>query len=732
MKIYILLIFSFIYSNIQNSEIEYLIYTSNTFSDHAERISNLYQNQIESKLSLNTQILFSENISPEELSEYLYNEENNYVNTNDEFNNLQYLLIIGDENIINPLFYLGSIPSDDYFSSKNQNTNIIPNPKLVTGRILINEPTSFSQIENIENYILNPEQGKWKSELLLFCDDQFKSGKTVREEKWHTLHSNVIYNSLKSNLNISCLYGPDFNRQQSLDWYTQPEFTDKLIDKINNGVSFINYIGHGTSEVLSDEHILSLSDIDRINISNNKLPVWVVGTCSFGNYINENCLAEKILENNNVGIAVISTTGGVSYQANFNYLKDFFINNLKNYLENLDSNTRLGDLFFNSKNSISSSYTFHLFGDPAIPIILPKLNQNLINDEISSINIGASNNISISESGNSFLKVYDKDKNKNKKYFHCLGCDNYDSNDSCYTYPNIVGNCEIADSIEYTIPGNTLFQGETNSNNIEFIIPIDSDENNLATLKLHNDGSNTLQSVFEINMVINNDSDLFSDQEGPNIQIFQNGMEILEGSTIYSPYNILIEIDDELPINLSGLNYHNIRFWIDDDQINSIILNDNFNYYNDSNSTGYINMIIPENIIENNEHTINIEAWDILNNQNTLSYEVNFSTNENISNVYNFPNPFREKTFFTFIYSGLETIDVQIEIYTLNGKIIMQLEENNLISNGNHFYKIPENGWNGKNKFGNKIANGTYIYYLKIETENEIIHKGLYKITKLE
>ena len=31
----------------------------------------------------------------------------------------------------------------------------------------------------------------------------------------------------------------------------------------------INYIGHGTSEILADEHILTLSDIDRISIDNN-------------------------------------------------------------------------------------------------------------------------------------------------------------------------------------------------------------------------------------------------------------------------------------------------------------------------------------------------------------------------------------------------------------------------------------------------------------------------------
>ena len=66
--------------------------------------------------------------------------------------------------------------------------------------------------------------------------------------------------------------------------------TDKVIEEINSGVSIINYIGHGTSSLLADEHILTISDIDRIFIPSNKLPIWVVGTCSFGDYINDSCL----------------------------------------------------------------------------------------------------------------------------------------------------------------------------------------------------------------------------------------------------------------------------------------------------------------------------------------------------------------------------------------------------------------------------------------------------------
>ena len=185
--------------------------------------------------------------------------------------------------------------------------------------------------------------------MLLFCDDQFKSGKTIRGEKWHTIHSDVIYNSLKNNLNITCLYGSDFERQQSISWYTQPDFTDRIIETINNGVSIINYIGHGTSSLLADENILTISDINRIYTDDNKLPIWVVGTCSFGDYLNQNCLAEMLLQKENSAIAVISTTAGVSYQANFNYLRDLFTVHLKDFLNNQNNLNRIGDIFFESK-----------------------------------------------------------------------------------------------------------------------------------------------------------------------------------------------------------------------------------------------------------------------------------------------------------------------------------------------------------------------------------------------
>ena len=84
--------------------------------------------------------------------------------------------------------------------------------------------------------MLSPTIGDWKSELILLCDDEYKIGKTIDTEKQHTIESSNIYNSLKKYMNIKSMYGAMYARQPLLDWYSQPELTQELLQNINKGV----------------------------------------------------------------------------------------------------------------------------------------------------------------------------------------------------------------------------------------------------------------------------------------------------------------------------------------------------------------------------------------------------------------------------------------------------------------------------------------------------------------
>ena len=120
-----------------------------------------------------------------------------------------------------------------------------------------------------------------------------------------------------------------------------------------------------------------------------------------------------------------------------------------------------------------------------MPLIFPKYNESLITDNANDINIGSFNTININEIGNSFFKINNEDNEITHIYEYCAGCSDYDTNDSCYTFPNIY-NCETGDTIKYFNRGNVLFEGSTLSNSLEYIIPIDVNENNKAEIKIYN------------------------------------------------------------------------------------------------------------------------------------------------------------------------------------------------------------------------------------------------------
>lgn len=95
-------------------------------------------------------------------------------------------------------------------------------------------------------------------------------------------------------------------------------------------------------------------------------------------------------------------------------------------------------------------------------------------------------------------------------------------------------------------------------------------------------------------------------------------------------------------------------------------------------------------------------------NEYKISFQVIFK--EQISDVYNYPNPFSTKTRFVFTLTGIQVPeDIVIKIMTLSGKVVRELTSIDLGS-----FKIGQNisekYWDGKDEFGTPLANGIYLY----------------------
>ena len=82
-----------------------------------------------------------------------------------------------------------------------------------------------------------------------------------------------------------------------------------------------------------------------------------------------------------------------------------------------------------------------------------------------------------------------------------------------------------------------------------------------------------------------------------------------------------------------------------------------------------------------------------------------------LRNVLNYPNPFTTNTTFYIEHNQAnEPLDIQIQIFSISGKIVKTITSANQITNS---YRecIP---WDGLDEYGDAIGKGTYIYRVKV------------------
>ncbi len=98
----------------------------------------------------------------------------------------------------------------------------------------------------------------------------------------------------------------------------------------------------------------------------------------------------------------------------------------------------------------------------------------------------------------------------------------------------------------------------------------------------------------------------------------------------------------------------------------------------------------------------------------TTPYRVDFKiiTKPMISNLLNYPNPFTTSTAFVFTITGTDVPqNIKIEVLTITGKIVREITKEELgpLHIGRN---ITEFKWDGKDMYGQRLANGVYLYHV--------------------
>lgn len=134
--------------------------------------------------------------------------------------------------------------------------------------------------------------------------------------------------------------------------------------------------------------------------------------------------------------------------------------------------------------------------------------------------------------------------------------------------------------------------------------------------------------------------------------------------------------------------------------------------------------------LSDGKYTMEIRAKDVAGKPSGISpYRINFLVENQsaITNFYPFPNPFSTKTNFIFTLTGAVIPDhIKIQILTVTGKVVKEImkEELGPLRIGNN---KTEYAWDGTDMYGDKLANGVYLYRVVVsQGPEQMRHKQKY------
>ncbi len=558
-------------------------------------------------------------------------------------------------------------------------------------------------VEKLIEYETNPIMGYWRQRVTLVADDAARpeddgSGGSISTGKSHTNNSENVADWISPRVEVNKLYMLEYPEVSDASSFgvIKPDATDALMETISEGTAIINYIGHGSEHQWAQEKLLvqDRGDIELID-SDMKLPIWIAGTCSWGHFdfLDVESFSEELIRRPMEGAsAIITTSRAIGVSSNAAYIEKIF----KALFPDLGvTEDPIGVVLQSVKDGNSSGELFHLFGDPAMPIPIPSMTVELTHidpDTLSSLDtarIYGEHAIGDGENGTGIVRLVDAEKQITRQY--------------------VINSLD--QEISYSLPGPTLFKGQFSIHNSDFSAkmrtPKDISYSNTpaySNVYVQMNSDPPVEALGILNDIYIKSGEPVNDDSGPIISFETgSGQELRDQDHIHTEQSIYLRLSDPLGINITGEVGHEILVTnMDDDSKDD--LSSRFIYDENSITTGIVSVPFDKN---SKTISLKVKAWDNANNpsEKEATFLLLDDQSLQVINIYNFPNPYATSTQFAFELTS--SANVSIDVFTLGGRRIISLPEASLSAGYNYI------DWNGRDEYGERLANGVYLYRLK-------------------
>ena len=222
-----------------------------------------------------------------------------------------------------------------------------------------------------------------------------------------------------------------------------------------------------------------------------------------------------------------------------------------------------------------------------------------------------------------------------------------------------------------------------------------------------------------------------ADDRNPVLDVTFDGRHILDGDLVSANPEILIRAKDENPfLELNDVNDFGLTLEHPDGTTEELSMDDERIQFIPATQSqaaegkNEASITYTPELLQDGTYTLTVNAKDRTDNRFAPeAYKTSFEVvNEHlISNVLNYPNPFTSSTQFIFTLTGSEVPErLSIQIMTISGKIVREISREEL---GELFIgrNRTDFTWDGTDQFGNRLANGVYLYRVNAYREGETL-----------
>ncbi len=584
--------------------------------------------------------------------------------------------------------------------------------------------------------------GEWRMKLDFVVDDDADNAVAFHNTMNGALVTAFETGTLRKEYNVRKLYLDAFTAQSSAGGQRYPQVNQSISNDVGNSL-YLFYFGHGGINGWSQERVLTIDEIQNFNNYNNvysRFPLVSTITCEFTLWDDPATFSagEQVIKSKQGGAAMMLTSSraiGVFYGEVFTQI---FTKHLFELID--DKFISVGDAFLKAKiekKADANHLKVNLLGDPASSLSRPKRLLNI--DEIDTPVPGqlraldfvkvkghinkSDGTIDETFNGRVAINIFDKRLNK-----QTLNNDNEP---------------KMNPVLKYTEEGSPIVKSSGQAVNgvftVEFYVPKDINYE-IGSGRILAYADNKIFDVFnnKVQVVGGINPDGINDNAPPKVKLFMNNTNFADGGITDQNPMLLACVTDNTGINSTGSGIgHDITVILDGKIVDTVVLND---FYFSGEGNGCTNPTLadyqkgnvnyPFRNLTPGAHQLTFKVWDINNNSTTetLNFIVKDETEQNlvVNKLLNWPNPFTNKTYVQFEHNCDDLLDVNVQIYTITGKLVKTISTTVTAEPFFQGFRTPKTAieWDGLDDFGDAVGKGTYIFKIFAKSQNQDKCKG--------